>query len=67
TPISTVSSFKPELQGTFPSSLWLKFDWLGEPIGDRPLTGQIVESGTHEELLARGDRYAYLHSQQFQT
>lgn len=28
--------------------------------------GQIVESGTHEELLAKGDRYAYLYSQQFQ-
>ena len=28
--------------------------------------GQIVESGTHEELLARGNRYAYLYSQQFQ-
>jgi energy-coupling factor transporter ATP-binding protein EcfA2 len=29
--------------------------------------GHIVESGTHEALLARGDRYAYLHSQQFQA
>jgi len=29
--------------------------------------GHIVESGTHQELLARGDRYAYLHSQQFQV
>ncbi len=28
--------------------------------------GQVVESGSHEELLARGDRYAYLYSQQFQ-
>ncbi|HEY9890008.1 MAG TPA: ATP-binding cassette domain-containing protein, partial [Candidatus Obscuribacterales bacterium] len=28
--------------------------------------GRIVEAGTHEELLARGDRYAYLYSQQFQ-
>ena len=28
--------------------------------------GTIVESGTHEELLARGDRYAYLYTQQFQ-
>lgn len=28
--------------------------------------GQIVESGNHEELLERGDRYAYLYSQQFQ-
>ena len=28
--------------------------------------GQIVESGTHEKLLAQGDRYAYLYTQQFQ-
>jgi len=28
--------------------------------------GQIVESGTHEALLAQGDRYAYLYTQQFQ-
>ena len=28
--------------------------------------GQVVESGTHEELLGRGDRYAYLYAQQFQ-
>jgi ATP-binding cassette subfamily B protein len=28
--------------------------------------GQVVESGTHEDLLAKGDRYAYLYSQQFQ-
>ncbi|MGD1858692.1 MAG: ABC transporter ATP-binding protein [Leptolyngbyaceae cyanobacterium] len=28
--------------------------------------GQVVESGTHEELLAKGDRYAYLYTQQFQ-
>ena len=26
--------------------------------------GQIVEQGTHEELLARGDRYAKLHAAQ---
>lgn len=29
--------------------------------------GQIVESGTHEELLNKGDRYAYLYTQQFQN
>jgi ATP-binding cassette subfamily B protein len=29
--------------------------------------GHIVESGTHEELLAKGDRYAYLYTQQFQA
>jgi len=28
--------------------------------------GQVVESGTHEELLEQGDRYAYLYTQQFQ-
>jgi ATP-binding cassette subfamily B protein len=28
--------------------------------------GQVVESGTHEELLDKGDRYAYLYTQQFQ-
>ncbi|MEB3357682.1 MAG: ABC transporter ATP-binding protein [Synechococcales bacterium] len=28
--------------------------------------GQVVESGSHEELLSRGDRYAQLHGQQFQ-
>ncbi len=28
--------------------------------------GQVVESGTHAELLAKGDRYAYLYTQQFQ-
>ena len=28
--------------------------------------GQIVESGNHETLLAKGDRYAYLYTQQFQ-
>ncbi|MGB3615834.1 MAG: ABC transporter ATP-binding protein, partial [Elainellaceae cyanobacterium] len=27
--------------------------------------GRIVEAGTHQELLARGDRYAALHDQQF--
>ena len=27
--------------------------------------GQIVESGTHEELLAKGDRYAGFYAQQF--
>jgi ATP-binding cassette subfamily B protein len=27
--------------------------------------GQIVESGTHEELLAQGDRYARFYAQQF--
>ncbi|MGF1459520.1 MAG: ABC transporter ATP-binding protein [Leptolyngbyaceae cyanobacterium] len=28
--------------------------------------GEIMESGTHEELLTKGDRYAYLYTQQFQ-
>ncbi len=28
--------------------------------------GKIVEVGTHGELLAKGDRYAYLYQQQFQ-
>lgn len=28
--------------------------------------GRVVESGTHEELLERGDRYARFHAQQFQ-
>ncbi|HEY9642042.1 MAG TPA: ABC transporter ATP-binding protein [Coleofasciculaceae cyanobacterium] len=28
--------------------------------------GQIVESGTHEQLLAKGDRYAKFYAQQFQ-
>ncbi|HEY9859103.1 MAG TPA: ATP-binding cassette domain-containing protein, partial [Candidatus Obscuribacterales bacterium] len=27
--------------------------------------GQLVESGTHEELLAKGDRYARFYAQQF--
>jgi len=27
--------------------------------------GQIVESGTHEELLDKGDRYARFYAQQF--
>jgi ATP-binding cassette subfamily B protein len=27
-------------------------------------SGQIIESGTHEQLLAKGDRYAQLYSQQ---
>ena len=35
--ICTDSSFKPDRKETFPSSLWLKFHWLGEPPGDRPL------------------------------
>lgn len=29
--------------------------------------GQVVEAGTHEDLLAKGDRYAYLYTQQFQS
>lgn len=29
--------------------------------------GKIVEAGTHGELLAKGDRYAYFHAQQFQA
>ena len=27
--------------------------------------GRVVESGTHAELLAQGDRYAHLYAQQF--
>ena len=29
--------------------------------------GQVVEMGTHEDLLEKGDRYATFHAQQFQT
>ncbi len=29
--------------------------------------GAIVETGTHKELLAKGERYAFLYSQQFQS
>lgn len=29
--------------------------------------GQVVESGTHEDLLAKGERYAQFYAQQFQT
>ncbi len=29
--------------------------------------GQVVESGTHDELLNRGDRYARFYAQQFQA
>jgi ATP-binding cassette, subfamily B, bacterial len=29
--------------------------------------GQVVESGSHEELLAKGDRYAGFYAQQFQV
>jgi ATP-binding cassette, subfamily B, bacterial len=28
--------------------------------------GRVVESGTHGELLERGDRYARFYAQQFQ-
>ena len=29
--------------------------------------GQVIESGTHEELLNKGDRYAHFYAQQFQA
>jgi len=29
--------------------------------------GQLVEQGTHEELLRRGGLYAYLHAQQLEA
>ena len=29
--------------------------------------GQVIESGTHEELLNKGERYAHFYAQQFQA